>query len=328
MTRHVAGRVLLTDAPWSDISLEQEIFDRAGLEFVHATLPQGAQESLEELVATVDPVAIVTCWAPITAELIRRTRGLKIISRLGAGVDNVDVGAASERNIWVTNVPDYCVGEVSDHAIALLLAHYRGIVRLDIAVKTNGWRSDAAGLERVSDLTVGIIGLGRIGRETARKLKAFGCRVLAVAGRSAIDAEGVEFVNLETLAALSDAIILHVPMNAATAGMIDAGFFSRCAKRPLVINMSRGGLVNNEALAGALNSGQIRGAALDVIDGEPSPPPSLINRTDVIVTPHVAYASRGAIVELRTRACEEVVRVLAGSLPRNPWNVIGNRLSI
>lgn len=309
--------VLLTDAPWVDTELEENIFRSAGLEFIRAP---AEEETLARLLASVEPAAIITCWALISPGMIHEAEKLRVIARLGAGVDNVAVEAATDRGIWVTNVPDYCVGEVSDHAVALMLAHCRGIVRLDAEVKRTGWRSDGAGLQRVSDLTVGIVGLGRIGSETARKLKAFGCRVIAMARTGSHDSSLAEPVDPDNFARLADVIILHAPLNAETSGMIDTRFLSKCAKRPLLINVSRGGLVDNAALAVALDAGMIGGAALDVVDGEPSPPQSLLNRTDVIITPHVAYASTAAMVELRTRACEEVIRVLRGEQPRNACN--------
>lgn len=230
------NRVLWTDAPWSDTDVEQAIFHHAGLEFIRA--PSDAD--LDQIVAKVDPAAIMTCWAAISGETIRQAHDLKIIARLGAGVDNVAVDAATGRGAWVTNVPDYCVGEVSDHAIALMLAHYRGILRLDAQVKSYGWQPDGAGLDRISDLTVGIIGLGRIGSETAGKLKAFGCRVLALTRSRTDCCDLAEPVDLDAIAARSDIIILHLPMNAQTAGMIGTGFLSKCEKKPLILNVSRG----------------------------------------------------------------------------------------
>ena len=236
------------------------------------------------------------------------------------GLDNIAVSAATERGAFVSNVPDYCVAEVSDHAIALLLAHYRGIVRLDALAKESGWQTRDDGLERISDLTIGIVGYGRIGRETARKLTAFGCRVLGQSRTFTRDDEWAEASSLAEIQSEADAIIIHAPLTVQTNAMVDEAFLSACLKQPLLINVSRGGLVENTALVDALDAGRIRGAALDVIDGEPAPPAALFGRRDVIVTPHVAFASAASLLELRRRACEEVVRALRGEALHHPCN--------
>jgi D-3-phosphoglycerate dehydrogenase len=280
----------------------------------------GTAQEIELLVRQVDPIAILTCWAQVSKVAIQFPSRLAIVARLGVGLDNVAVDAATMRGAWVTNVPDYCVSEVSDHAIALLLTHYRGIARLDALAKKNGWQTNSTDLERIGDLTVAIIGLGRIGRQTARKLTAFGCRILALARGAEDVAPNVTFTDMAQIHAQADVIILHAPYNAKSSRLIDRAFLTGCRRKPLLINVSRGGLVDNDALLEALNAGQLRGAALDVIDGEPAPPLSLIQHPSVIVTPHIAFASRAAVDELRRRACEEVVRVLQGNRPLHPCN--------
>jgi phosphoglycerate dehydrogenase-like enzyme/aminoglycoside phosphotransferase (APT) family kinase protein len=315
-------RVVLTDHPWPSLELETSIFDAAGLELVAGPETAGSSTDVEQLVRSADPVAIVTCWADVSADAIAVPSDLAIVARLGVGLDNIAVDAATARNAWVTNVPDYCVGEVSDHAIGLLLAHFRGIARLDAATKRSGWRPDGGGLERVADLTVGIIGYGRIGRETGRKLHAFGCRVLGLSRGKSIGDDWSQPSDLAQIQAEADVIVIHAPLTAETTGMIDQAFLSACQRKPLLINVSRGPLVDNDALRHALDTGLLRGAALDVIDGEPSPPADLLARPDVIATPHIAFASAASLVELRRRACEEVVRVVKGEAPRNPCNEV------
>ena len=316
-----SGRsVLLTDHPWPNLNIEHGIFSAAGYALVAGPEVAGTAQEIEALVRQADPIAILTCWAQVSKVAMRFPSRLAIVARLGVGLDNIAVDAATERGAWVTNVPDYCVPEVSDHAIALLLAHYRGIARLDAFAKKNGWQTTTADLERISDLTVAIIGLGRIGRQTARKLTAFGCRILALARGTEDVTPNVTYTDMAKIHAQADVIILHAPYNAKSARLIDRAFLASCQRKPLLINVSRGGLVDNDALLEALNAGQLRGAALDVIDGEPAPPLSLIQHPSVIVTPHIAFASRAAIDELRRRACEEVVRVLEGKRPLHPCN--------
>lgn len=292
----------------------------AGYELVAGPEKAAGPAEIEALVGASDPVAIMTCWGQVTPDAIAAPSRLALVARLGVGLDNIAVSAATERGAWVSNVPDYCVGEVSDHAIGLLLAHFRGIARLDAVTKAAGWKPDGSRLERVADLTIGIIGYGRIGRETARKLKAFGCRVLTVARDSQPNDGIAEPVCLATLQAETDVIILHVPLTRETSGMVNDAFLAACRRSPLLINVSRGGLVDNDALERALDAGLVRGAALDVVDGEPTPPPSVLARSDVIVTPHIAFASTASMLELRRRACEEVVRVLRGEAPLHPCN--------
>lgn len=313
-------RVLLTDHPWPEVAIERAICAAHGIALIAGPQAAGTERAIERLVERVDPHAILTCWAPVSARAIAAPSRLACVVRLGVGLDNIAVPAATARGAWVANVPDYCVEEVSDHAVALLLAHFRGIVRLDAAAKRHLWLPAGDGLERISGLTVAVIGYGRIGRETARKLKAFGCRLLAVA-RSPVAEDGIVLpADLARVQEEADAIVLHAPLTAGTAGMIGEAFLSRCRKRPLLVNVGRGGLVDNDALLDALDRRLLRGAALDVVEGEPKPPARILGHPAIIVTPHVAFASRSSIEELRRRACEEAVRVLRGEPPRHPCN--------
>jgi D-3-phosphoglycerate dehydrogenase len=315
------ARIVLTDHPWPDLDIEHAILSGAGHELISGPSEAGTAAAIESLVAKADPAGIMTCWAPVSTAAVRAPSRLALIARIGVGLDNIAVDEATLRGAYVTNVPDYCTGEVSDHAIALMLAHYRCIARFDRQAKDGLWLTQMSGLERISDLTVAIIGLGRIGQQTARKLAAFGCRVLALPSAShSEDEPGIRYANLSQIQAEADVVILHVPLTERTSKLIDRAFLQRCQKSPLLINVSRGGVVDNDALLWALNEGHLRGAALDVIDGEPTPPDVLIRHPLAIVTPHVAFASAAAMRELRTRACEEVVRVLAGESPLHPCN--------
>jgi D-3-phosphoglycerate dehydrogenase / 2-oxoglutarate reductase len=269
------------------------------------------------------------CWSPVSARAIESTPGLKIVQRLGVGLDNIAVAAATARGVWVTNVPDYCVEEVSDHVIAMLLGTWRGINAFDRQAKLGHWNPASANLKRTRNMTVGIIGYGRIGQATARKLACgFNSRVL-VYSRSLLkthrDGDELEprinAASLETIQTSADAIVLHLPLTPDSQRIIDAKFLARVKRKPLLINVSRGGLIDNAALLEALDDGLLCGAALDVIDGEPTPPRELMSRSDIIVTPHIAFSSDASLLELRQRCTEEVVRVLHGEKPLHPCNV-------
>lgn len=314
------GTVLLTDHPWGTPDLEREIIEGAGLFLAAGPEIAGDAAQVEALIEDRTPEAILTCWAPVSARAIGLPKRLRIVARLGVGLDNIDVAAATRRGAWVTNVPDYCVQEVSDHAVALVLDFCRGISRLNVETQRVGWRSDATGLLRLSSLVIGILGYGRIGRESARKFRAFGCKVLAHSPSFTKDDSNAASVSLERIQKEADVIVIHVPLMPRTQRMISQEFLARTRRRPLIVNVSRGPLIDNNALLEALTRESIRGAALDVVDGEPNPPRQLLSHPRVVVTPHVAYASDASMEELRRRACEEVVRVLRGEQPENPRN--------
>jgi D-3-phosphoglycerate dehydrogenase len=321
-----AGIVLLTDHPWPDLDIERSLFAAAGLELVAGPVRAPSGDEVARRAATVDPRAIMTCWAPVSAEAISAPGHLAVVARLGVGLDNIAVEAATARGAWVTNVPDYCVGEVSDHAVAMLLAGMRGLTTLDRAAKAGRWAPEAARLSRIADLTVGIIGYGRIGQLTARKLQAFGCRVLVHSRSPRPPDAPFEAVPLDAIQRECDAIILHAPLTTETHSLVNKAFLAACARQPYLINVSRGALVDNRALLEALERGKIRGAALDVIDGEPDVPSSILRHEAILVTPHIAFSSLASVRELRTRACEDVVRALSGERPVHPCNEPGRAL--
>jgi D-3-phosphoglycerate dehydrogenase len=317
-----AGRpkVVLTDYPWPDFDIERSVIEGAGFELVTGPSEAAPAAEIDSLVAAADPVAILTCWAQVSAKAIAAPRDLRIVARMGVGLDNIDVAAATARDAWVTNVPDYCVEEVSDHALALILGWSRGVVALDREVKQGLWQPSSAKVQRLAALTVGLIGLGRIGRLTVRKLSGFGCRILASDPAVKEAPAGVELASIDKVCAESDIIVLHAPLLPSTTHIVNDAFIAKCRRKPLIVNVSRGPLIDNEALVRGLESGQIGAAALDVVEGEPSPPVALVGRSDVIVTPHIAFLSPVSLAELRRRSSEEVVRVLQGNHPHFPCN--------
>jgi D-3-phosphoglycerate dehydrogenase len=321
------GTVLLTDHTWPDSRIEREMITAAGHRFVEGPAKAGTSEAIEALVAAHDPDAIMVTYAPITRQAIATPSRLRLIARIGIGTDNVAIDAATERGVWVTNVPDYCIEEVSDHALALMLALTRGITRFDREVKGGRWGLATGALRRSSSLVIGIVGYGRIGRATARKAHGLGATVLAYDVMKIADGGPATSVELPELLARSDVVILHAPLDASTRHMVDRRFVAAMRQGAILINVSRGPLVDNEAILEGLTSGKLAGVGLDVVEGEPNPPRALVEHEAVVVTPHVAYASDLATLELRRRASEEVVRVLAGQRPRNPVNDVAVRAS-
>jgi D-3-phosphoglycerate dehydrogenase len=321
-------KILLTDHPWPDVEIEREICERAGHKLIAGPIEVQPREAIDAFVAEHQPNAIMCCWAPVSETAINSPSDLRVVARLGVGLDNIAIPAATARGAWVTNVPDYCVEEVSDHVIAMLLAHWRGVVDFDRRVKQGEWNPASARLIRTRNMTVGIIGFGRIGRMTARKLAlGFGARVLvtspSVMQEHVVGTEiepGVIAATVPLIQSEADAIVLHLPLTAANQRMIDDEFIAACKRKPLLINVSRGGLIDNDALVRGLEQGRLGGAALDVVDGEPTPPRLLVDRGDVIVTPHIAFTSDASLAELRRRCTEDVVRVLRGQMPLHPCN--------
>lgn len=312
--------VLLTDYAWPDDSIERNIVEAAGMRLVSGPATPLPADGIEALAREHQPSAILTCWAPVSAVAIAAAPELQIVARLGVGLDNIAVDAASARGIWVTNVPDYCVEEVSDHAVGFALAWTRGLVRFDREVRAGRWDPATARLRRLAELTCGIVGFGRIGRATARKLGAFGGRVLAHDPHLSADAEGAQSVTLDTLFSQSDIVIVHAPLTETTRHLVNRERLALMPHGGLLINVSRGGVVDTDAVIEALASGQLSGAALDVLESEPNVPEALRSHPGAMLTPHVAFSSDASLVELRRRAAEEVVRVLQGVAPQQPRN--------
>ncbi len=316
----MTANVLITDYAWPDLDIERRIIEGAGLSLAAGPSSPASAQTIGALVEKHQPEAILTNWAPVDAAAIRASPPLRMVGRLGVGLDNIAVAECTTRGVWVTNVPDYCFEEVSDHAVGMVLAWTRGLAEFDRAVRAGHWNPESARLRRLATLTCGIVGFGRTGRATARKLAAFRCRILVSARHPAIDAPHVDFVNLAQLVRESDVIILHLPLDASTRHLIDRARLQSMRPGVALVNVSRGGLIDTHALIEALESGQVGAAMLDVLETEPKVPPALLALPNVIVTPHVAFSSDASLEELRRRAAEEVVRVLAGEIPLNPCN--------
>jgi D-3-phosphoglycerate dehydrogenase len=284
-----------------------------------ACSPAPAAE-IEALVETHQPVGILTNWALLSARAIASSRDLRIVARLGVGLDNIAVDEATRRGIWVTNVPDYCFEEVSDHSVGMLLALTRGLLHFDREIRAGRWEPATAQLRRMRTLTCGIVGFGRIGRSTAQKLRGFGARVLAYTRSPSRSDRDVDIVPLDTLLRESDAVIVHIPLTADTKHLLNRERLASMKRGAFLVNVSRGGVIDTQALIEALQSGHLGGAALDVLEDEPNVPPALLALPNVLLTPHIAFTSDASLRELRQWASEEVVRVLRGEHPREARN--------
>ncbi len=281
----------------------------------------------DEIIArTRDADAIVTSFAPMTRGVMSALEGLKVVVRTGVGYDVIDVPAATELGVIVVNIPDIWVREVANHALALLLAWNRKIITLDQQVHSGVWSGGVPG-ERTGALhgeTVGIVGLGNIGSAFARRVAAFETKVIAhdpYVDDKRFAALGVERVSLEALAARSDYVSVHTLLSAETRHLIGEKFFSRMKPTAILINTSRGPVVDERALARALEKKQLVGAALDVWEQEPVAADNpLLKMENVIATPHAAYFSTAAVAQVPRRCGEEVARVLTGERPLNVVN--------
>jgi D-3-phosphoglycerate dehydrogenase len=312
--------VLVTDHAWPSLSIEQRILAEVGAELVVAET--GEADELVALAADVD--AILTNWKQVPPAALDASPRCLVVSRYGVGVDNIPVAHATELGILVTNVPDFCLEEVSDHAMALLLACARRVVRFSRATRAGVWDLSAGrGLPRLREQTLGLIGFGSIARAMVPKARGFGMRVLACTPRltPSIGAD-VELTNdLDRVLAESDYLSLHVPATPATARLIGERELRLMKSTAYLINTSRGALVDEDALTTALRQGWIAGAALDVLRQEPPPAEHpLLQLDNAIVTPHAAFYSETAIAELQTKAARNVADVLRGTVPASLVN--------
>ena len=310
-------RVLVTDYAWPSVDIERELLAQVGAELV---VPVGdSPEELVDLAPDVD--AILSNWKRLPIAALDAAPRCIAVSRYGIGLDNIPVDHATQLGIVVTNVPDFCVDEVSDHTMALVLACSRRIVpfvraHLGRGLGRKKWRR---GMQRLRGQTLGLIGYGRLARAVAEKAVPFGLSVLAYSPRIASHELGSGVSGTESLEELlreSDYVSLHAPATAQSRGMIDEAALRLMKPTAYLINTGRGALIDEEAVSRAVREHWIAGAALDVLTTEPPPPVHpLMGVPEIIVTPHVAYYSEQAIADLQRRAASHVVSALSGQLP-------------
>jgi D-3-phosphoglycerate dehydrogenase / 2-oxoglutarate reductase len=311
-------KVLLTDYAWPDLEIEQALLSLYDAEIVVA--PATDEATLVSLAPEAD--AIMTNWVDVRTPVIDAAAKCKIISRLGIGLDCIDVQRATERGIPVTNVPDYCLIEVAEHTLALLMALARKLHIFQTDARAGRYDLSAGfPLRRIEGRTLGLIGFGHTGRLVAAKAAALGLNVLATSRTPHEPVPGVKQVELDELLRTSDFVSLHVPLTDSTRRLIDAAALAKMKPTAFLINTSRGGVIDSAALADALAADRLAGAALDVHDPEPpdlSQPPYTEPR--VLVTPHAAFYSEESVAELRRRAAHQVGTRLAGGVPENVIN--------
>ncbi|HEX6986009.1 MAG TPA: C-terminal binding protein, partial [Planctomycetaceae bacterium] len=253
-------RVLITDHPWPDLEIEQAVLAGVGAEVIEPAEPTAA--GIAEHAPSADAIGV--CWAPLPGELLERCPRCRIVARFGVGLDNIPVATATRLGVPVTYVPDYCVSEVADHTLALILALVRDVPAFDRSLKTGVYDPNRFIPRRLSKLTLGLVGFGRIGRAVADRALAFGMTVLATSRSRDRKGRNVRMAMLDELLAASDVVSLHLPLSAETRRLIDGRRLSRMKPAAFLVNTSRGPLVDSGALLDALDGGRLGGAALDV----------------------------------------------------------------
>jgi D-3-phosphoglycerate dehydrogenase / 2-oxoglutarate reductase len=311
--------IAVTDSPFPSLDPA-----KAALARIDPELRVANSASAEDILAVGrDADAILITYAKLPGDLLRQLRRCKAIGRFGLGVDNIDIATATELGITVTYVPDYCMQEVSDHAMALLLALARKVPQSNALVQAGRWDMPAVvPIHRLAGRVLGLVGFGNIPRALAPKAKAFGLRVVAHdpnVSQHALSAVGVESMSFDRLLEISDFVSIHAPLLPVTRGLFNAEVFGKMKQGSYLINTARGPLVDEDALLAALDSGRLAGAALDVVAVEPLPKESrLIGRDNVVLTPHTGFYSVEALNELQTKCAADVARVLSGEPPVYP----------
>jgi len=315
-----AKLIAVTDSVFPSLDPAQNVLAQIGGELHLAKAP--TPEAILEVGRNAD--AMLATYAKVTAPMISQMPRCRVISRFGIGVDNVDIPAATAAGIVVTRVPDYCLDEVSDHAMALLLALARKIPSSNARTHAGTWAmKSVVPIYRLRGTVLGLVAFGQIPQLVAPKAQAFGIRVVTYdpyVSKDLTSRAGVEQVEFDELVKISDYISIHTPLAPATHHLFNASVFRRMKPSAYLINTARGPIVDEAALAAALDQKQLAGAALDVMEQEPPSASPLFGRENVILTPHTSFYSEESLVDLQTKAAEEVVRVLSGQAPRNPVN--------
>ena len=308
-------KILITDYDFPDLELESALYHAAGVELVVAQ----CRTEDDVIKASEGCQGLLVQYAPINAKVFAARPEIRIVSRFGAGFDTVNTADARQFGVWLANSPDYGVGEVATHALAMTLALLRHIAFYDRDVKAGKWHFSTAGkMQRVSDMTIGILGLGRIGKRMAHISRNSFKRVIAC-DPYIIDGDFpvyVERVNKEELFEQADAISLHVPLNDETRAMVNASLLQRMKPYSVLVNTARGAIVNIDDLLAALDAGRLDGAALDVLPVEPPDMDArIVQHPRVLLTPHAAFYSVVAEKELRRKAAQNLIDWAAKGRP-------------
>jgi D-3-phosphoglycerate dehydrogenase len=310
-------KIVYSDHLFENLDYEIGVFEEIDGKVVDGL---ATEAPLEEIV--VDADALVVMYHPVNAALMDRMPKCKIINRSGIGFDIVDLDAATERGIYVTNIPDYCIQEVSDHAMAMMLALQRKIAFYDSRMKKGEWDLNQGWMmHRVEKQTLGLVAFGNIARAVCKKALAFGMNVIAydpyLTEEQIIEGGAEPVHDLDVLLMNSDVISVHTPLTPETRGLIGEREISLMKENAVIINVARGGIVDEEALLTALEEKRIMGAGLDVFEKEPvdllGP---LVQHERLICTPHAAWNSIESEKERRQKSAEDVIRALQGEVPK------------
>ena len=315
-------KVLITDYVWPNTDVEREVLARIGAQAVESDSPD--EQRLAELAADCD--AILTCFFKVTDKVIRSAPNLKVVARYGVGVDNIAVDTATELGIPVTYVPDYCIEEVADHTMTLLLTLARSVVNLNAEVRSGGWDPGVGRpVYRLRGKTVGIVGLGRIGRAVAERVKPFGFKIVVHDPYLSEDmfpaGQAPNFVSFDELLETADFVSVHTPLTTNTRHLIGEPELRKMKRSAFLVNTCRGPVIDEYALARALDGGELAGAGIDVLEGEPPPADHPIRSArNAVITPHTAFYSEESLHELQTRTAQCAADVLCGKVPDNVYN--------
>ncbi len=314
-------RVVITDCDHGSIEEEKEEFDRIGVELKLAQV----QEENDLISACREADGLLNQYALLTRRVLEHLPKCKVVSRYGVGVDSVDLRAATDLGIIVANVPDYCIDEVANQTLSMILGLIRKTAYFDQKVKSGHWdfRSGIP-IYRTKGKTLGLIGCGKIGLEVAKRISVFGVRVIAFDPYLEKAPEGIELKEFDAVLKESNFISIHCPLNDSTHHLIGEPAFGRMEKKPIIINTSRGPIIDENALIQALKEGLISGAGLDVLEKEPPDPRNpLLKMDNVILSPHLGFYSEESIRELKQRTAKNVSDVL---MARRPVSVVNHQV--
>ena len=307
-------KIVISDYAWPNIDIEKDYFKSKSIDLY---VSSGKEDLIDKI---KDADGLLFCFQDIDETVLRSAKNLKAAQRYGIGVDNINIKVATELGIVVSNIPDYCIDEVSDHALSMILAINRMIVPDSKMVKLGKWNDvkKSNRVFRLSDATLGVVGFGRIGRRLANKAKVLGLNVIAYDPYINEEVyDGVKIVSFDQVISSSDILSLHVPLTEETNHLISYKELEKMKENAILINVSRGGLIDEKALSEYLKSGKVRGVGLDVMeDHNPSSTNPLFEYENVIVTPHTAFFSQESSEELQIRSCEQLYDVLNGKKPK------------
>jgi D-3-phosphoglycerate dehydrogenase len=312
------SQVVITDCDHGSIEEEKEEFDRTGAELMLAQV----QEEKDLIRACREADGLLNQYALLTRRVLENLPKCKVISRYGVGVDSVDLKAATDLGIIVANVPDYCVDEVANQTLSMILTLIRKTALFDQKVKSGHWDFRLGmPIHRTRGMTLGLIGCGKIGLEVAKRISVFGVRVIAFDPYLEKAPEGIELKDFDTVLKESNFISIHCPLNDSTRHLIGGSAFRKMERKPIIVNTSRGPIIDEKALVQALKEGLVSGAGLDVLEKEPPDPQHpLLKMDNVILSPHMGFYSEESIRELKQRTARNVSDVLSGKWPSSAVN--------